>query len=206
MTRPNIYPHLLLVNKQEFVVKLVIVSEVNGVARQTSAISIKCSFVGMPAVGKTTILKLLTGKRIDGCYVPTQGFDLGRVKFGNHIIKAWDFGGQKAYIKTYLKQYIFGSDVVFVVTDSTPKNVLSTRELIQFTVDVLGEEVCRIVALANKQDLPGHMSADRVEDVLGVPTYPCVAVDPVQKSDLIGIIARELDELHHQKLLQEAIA
>lgn len=186
-------------------VKRMISSDVIPAARQTSGISIKCSFVGMPAVGKTTMLKLLTDKIIDGRYIPTQGFDLGRVKFGNTVIKAWDFGGQKAYIKTYLKQYIYGSDIIFVVTDSTPRNVLSTKELIEFIQHTLGDEDCRIIALANKQDLPGHMKSDRVEDILQVPTYPTVAIDPQQKTDVIDIIVHELEALRLEKANEEAM-
>ncbi|GAG98627.1 unnamed protein product, partial [marine sediment metagenome] len=47
---------------------------------------IKISFIGYPAVGKTTILKLLTEKTINKLYLPTQGLDFKTVKFGENII------------------------------------------------------------------------------------------------------------------------
>lgn len=171
------------------------------------AVAVKTSFVGMPAVGKTTLLKMLTGKRVDGRYVPTQGFDLGRTQFKDLLIRAWDFGGQKAFLKQYLSQYIFGSDLVFVVTDSTPKNVLSTKELIEFIRNVLGSEDYQIVAIANKQDLPGHMSPSRVEDVLQVPTYGTVATSRECKDALLDIIHAELDRFMDRKGLnaEEAV-
>ena len=147
----------------------------------------KISFVGCPAVGKTTIMKLLSGKLIDGKYNPTQGFDLGTVKLDGVTFKLWDFGGQKAYIKTQMKQYIVGSDIIFVVTDSTPKNVLTTKELVDYAMEL--ESGSKIVALANKQDLLGHLTPRRVEDVLHVPTYPCVAISEEQREYLGHLIS-----------------
>jgi len=148
----------------------------------------KISFIGCPAVGKTTIMKLLTGKAIDGKYVPTQGFDLGTVNLDDVTFKLWDFGGQKAYIKTQMKQYIVGSDIIFVVTDSTPVNVLTTKELVDYARELESGSV--IVALANKQDLPGHLSPPRVQDVLHVPTYPCVAISEDNRRYLIELITK----------------
>jgi ADP-ribosylation factor-like protein 2 len=148
----------------------------------------KISFIGCPAVGKTTIMKLLTGKLIDGKYVPTQGFDLGTVNLDDVTFKLWDFGGQKAYIKTQMAQFIVGSDIIFVVTDSTPVNVLTTKELVDYAREL--ENGSTIVALANKQDLPGHLTASRVQDVLHIPTYPCVAISDDNRDYLIGLITK----------------
>lgn len=148
----------------------------------------KISFIGCPAVGKTTIMKLLTGKEIDGKYVPTQGFDLGTVNLDDVTFKLWDFGGQKAYIKTQMKQYIVGSDIIFVVTDSTPVNVLTTKELVDYARELESGSV--IVALANKQDVPGHLTPPRVQDVLHVPTYPCVAISEDNRRYLIELITK----------------
>jgi small GTP-binding protein len=178
-----------------------ITSEVTPVARDASAIPTKISFVGAPAVGKTTIIKMLQGKTIDGRYWPTQGFDLGRILIENHAIRLFDFGGQKAYIMQYLQQYIFGSEIVFVVTDSTPQNVLTTKELINFIQGIIGEE-CQIVAIANKQDLPGHMAPNRVEAVLAVPTYDLVATSDESREKLLAIIQRELNVAAERKILQ----
>ena len=56
---------------------------------------VKISFVGAPADGKTTILKLLSEKTIDRTYIPTMGLDQKTVKFGKFNLKVWDFGGKK---------------------------------------------------------------------------------------------------------------
>ncbi len=179
-----------------------ITTEVIPAIRTTSAIPTKISFVGAPAVGKTTIIKMLQGKSVeDGRYMPTQGFDLGRISIENHAIRLFDFGGQKAYIKQYLEQYIFGSEVVFVVTDSTPQNILTTRELIGFIQGIIGEE-SQIVAIANKQDLPGHMDANRIQDILQIPCYPLVATNEEDKELLLSIIQKELAIANERKILQ----
>ncbi len=179
-----------------------ITTEVTGTIRTTSAIPTKVSFVGAPAVGKTTIIKMLQGKSVeDGRYMPTQGFDLGRVAFQNQSLRLFDFGGQKAYIKQYLEQYILGSEIVFVVTDSTPQNVLATKELICFIQGILGDD-CQIVAIANKQDLPGHMEAKRIQDILLVPCYPLVATNCDNKEKLLIIIQAELSIANERKILQ----
>ncbi len=147
----------------------------------------KISIIGTPAVGKTTLTKLMRGQLISGKYNPTMGFNLGATKVEGLNVRLWDFGGQKAYLKQHLSKYIHGSDIIFVVTDSTPKNVLTTKELLEHS-KTLVEESCEIVALANKQDLQGHMSADRVEDILHIPTFPMVAIDKNNRQRVVELI------------------
>jgi small GTP-binding protein len=162
----------------------------------------KISIIGGPGVGKTTMMKLIAEKEINRVYLPTQGFDLKTVKFGNYNLKVWDFGGQKNYLKRYLGDYLVGSDLVFIVTDSSPRNVLTSRELIDFTNNIVGKE-CKIVAVANKQDLvdkDGRMSPTRVEDVLHVKTFGLTAIDPSQRKKLMNHIKNELEKCMKRKL------
>ncbi|MFX0137974.1 MAG: hypothetical protein ACFFDN_30310, partial [Candidatus Hodarchaeota archaeon] len=73
--------------------------------------------------------------------------------------------------------------------DSTPKNVLQTKQM----VDMLArKQNTRIIAIANKQDMDGHMSAKRVENLLQVPTYPMVAIEEKNKDNFHMIIIDEL--------------
>ncbi|MFO8020071.1 MAG: ADP-ribosylation factor-like protein [Promethearchaeia archaeon] len=163
---------------------------------------VKISLIGQPGVGKTTMMKLIAEKEINRVYLPTQGFDLKTVKFGNYNLKVWDFGGQKNYLKRYMKEYLIGSDLVFIVTDSSPRNVLTSRELIDFTNNIVGSE-CKIVAVANKQDLvkkDGRMSSSRVEDVLHVETLGLTAIDPSQRSKLMKHIKTELENVLKRKI------
>lgn len=159
----------------------------------------KISFVGCPAVGKTTLMKMLCQKPVSKQYLPTQGFDLGSVSFNGFKLRMWDFGGQKAYLKNSLSQYIHGSDLIFIVTDSTPKNVLTTKELVAHAQSLMPEESCRIVAIANKQDLDGHLTPARVKDVLQIPTFGLTAIDPTQRNLLIEIITIVMEEIQKER-------
>ncbi|MFW9898789.1 MAG: ADP-ribosylation factor-like protein [Candidatus Thorarchaeota archaeon] len=165
---------------------------------------IKISIIGHPAVGKTTILKLLCEDTIDRLYFPTQGFDLKKVKYGNFNLKVWDFGGQKAYL-SYLKEYLVGSDLVVIVTDSTPLNVLNSRQLIEFSNDIVDDD-CPIIAIANKQDLckiDGRMDQNRVEDVLQVKTYGLTAINRSERVKFMNIIKKELNQVLLRRGLKE---
>ncbi|MFX1374856.1 MAG: ADP-ribosylation factor-like protein [Promethearchaeota archaeon] len=156
---------------------------------------VKLTFVGAPAVGKTTIVKLLSEDTLDRFYIPTHGLDLKSLKFEDYYLRLWDLGGQNSYLRTYSKDYLIGSDIIFVVTDSTPRNVLNSRELINYAFHFVGKE-CPIVAIANKQDLrDGRMDVKRVEDLLHVKTYGLTAINPEERIRLMNIIKNELDKI-----------
>ncbi len=158
---------------------------------------VKITFIGAPAVGKTTMLKLLSEETIDRLYLPTHGFDLKTVKFNDYYLRIWDLAGQKNYLKTYSKDYLLGSDIIFIVTDSTPRNVLTSRDLINYACHFVGKD-CPIIAIANKQDLvkrDGRMDAKRVEDILRVKTHGLTAINPSERLRLVKIIKKELDKV-----------
>ncbi len=165
----------------------------------------KITFIGSPAVGKTTMLKLLSKNSVDRLYLPTHGFDLKTVKLDDYYLKVWDMGGQRSYFKAYSKDYLLGSDVIFIVTDSTPRNVLNSRELINYATHFVGKE-CPIIAIANKQDLQksdGRMSPNRVEDILRVKTYGFSAINPNNRIKLMDIIRKELKQIAIRRRLKE---
>ncbi len=147
----------------------------------------KIAIIGTPAVGKTTLTKLIRGQQISGRYNPTMGFNLKATKIDQVKFSLWDFGGQKQFLKQHLTKYIHGSDIIFVVTDSTPKNVLTTKELLDHSRQLV-EDSCEIVAIANKQDLEGHMSPNRIEDVLQTNTFPMVAIDTTNRDRMVDLI------------------
>ena len=114
-------------------------------------------------------------------------------------------GGQRSYFKAYSKDYLLGSDVIFIVTDSTPRNVLNSRELINYATHFVGKE-CPIIVIANKQDLQksdGRMSPSRVEDILRVKTYGFSAINPNNRVKLMDIIRKELKQIAVRRRLKE---
>ncbi len=166
---------------------------------------IKITLIGSPAVGKTTMLRLLARETIDKLYLPTHGLDLKTVRFDDYILRVWDLAGQESYFKTYSKDYLLGTDIIFIVTDSSPRNVLNSRELINYACHFVGKE-CPIIAIANKQDLvktDGRMEAKRVEDILHVKTYGLTAINPSERIRLMNIIKKELDQIVMRRGLKE---
>lgn len=165
----------------------------------------KLTLIGYPATGKTTLAKLLAQNEIDRLYFPTHGLDLKTVKFDDYILRLWDLGGQQSYLKTYSSDYLLGSDIVFIVTDSTPRNVLNSRELINYVCHFVGKD-CPIIAIANKQDLvkkEGRMDHKRVKDILHVKTYGLTAIDPSERMKLMNIIKKELNKIAIRRRLKE---
>ena len=165
----------------------------------------KVTFIGAPAVGKTTMLRLLSKDMIGRFYFPTHGLDLKTIKLDDYHIRIWDFGGQKSYFKTYSRDYLLGSDVIFVVTDSTPRNVLNTRELINYATHFVDKD-CPIIAIANKQDLKqndGRMTPNRVEEILHIKTYGLTAINPNERIKLMEIIRKELNQIVIRRSLKK---
>ncbi len=152
-------------------------------------VSVKVAFLGYPSVGKSTLIKLLSGKVPPLDYKPTIGLDFASLQFGEHEVKLWDIGGQAAF-QPFWDQFLNGSFLVFVVTDSSPQNVLQTKQLVDWVNHT--HQNARVVAIANKQDIDGHFSAKRVENVLQVPTYGLTAIDTHQKEKLYYILIKEL--------------
>ncbi|MHA1231188.1 MAG: ADP-ribosylation factor-like protein [Candidatus Helarchaeota archaeon] len=151
-------------------------------------VSIKATFIGYPTVGKSTLIALLKGKVPDLSYKPTMLIDFESIKFGEHEIKLWDIGGQASF-EPYWEQFVENSILNIVVTDSRPQNVLQTKMIVDKLNKING---ARTIAIANKQDIEGHMKASRVENILGVKTYPMVGIDHRNREKLYYILIREL--------------
>ncbi|MEM2141654.1 MAG: ADP-ribosylation factor-like protein [Candidatus Thorarchaeota archaeon] len=142
---------------------------------------IKVALMGSGYAGKSTLIKLLTDTpaRLDGNYKPTAGMDCGTITLdGGTKITLVEMGGQ-SHFEFLWPDFLQGSSMVVVVTESTPKAVLKTRQLLESYKDHLAGR--QVVAIANKQDLPGSMKPESVQDLLGVPTYGMVAIDPKQR-------------------------
>ena len=149
---------------------------------------LKICLLGQGGVGKSTMLKLLTSPSIPGVYVPTVAVDIEKlqgVRFGPYELTVWDFAGQDKF-RSLWRYYLRNADAVLLVTDSTLKNVLETRDILEI---VRKESPSAIVwAIANKQDLPGALAPTLVQRILGVQTYGLVAIDPRYREVLYKIL------------------
>ena len=180
----------------------------------------KVAFVGLGGVGKSTIIRLLTDQRVQRDYKPTIGIDFGTLKMGECDVALWDLAGQERF-QFMWQGFLRGSQILFVVTDSSPQNVLKTKMLleqvendiecfktetrgnskIQCNVDKNGfgynRNSVKIVVIANKQDLPGSMRATQVADLIGKPTYPMVATDPKKRVEMHWILQQMLESMEN---------
>jgi ADP-ribosylation factor related protein 1 len=149
----------------------------------------KVSFVGSGGVGKSTLLRLLFGKEpAPGGYVPTINVAVDSsetIQFGTFLCTVWDFAGQ-AVFQDLWSFYFSGTDVIFLITDSSFRNVMQTKSLLR-TIKKEAPAVPLFI-LANKQDLPESMKAEKIKRLLGAPTFPMVATDKTRREEFIRLM------------------
>lgn len=149
---------------------------------------LKIALVGEGGTGKTTTLNLLLGETPPLQYVPTIALNLETVeniRFGNYSLVLWDFAGQERF-RTLWRFYFHGADVIFLVCDSSLRNVIISRDILK----LIRRDAPKVpvFSLANKQDLPNAMKPEVVGKILGIPTYPMVAIDKNRRDEMLGIL------------------
>jgi len=150
----------------------------------------KISVVGFSGVGKTTIKNLIKLDEIPLQHIPTISGDIATIKIGKLFFNLFDFAGQDQF--RYLwKGFIKASDSVLIITDSTPKNIEESR----FFLELRDKEApyARVAIIGNKQDLPNAMSAEDIQNAIGIKTYPMIANRKENREKMIHIIAEILD-------------
>eukprot|EP01071_Lankesteria_metandrocarpae_P010188 Lankesteria_metandrocarpae@DN5307_c0_g1_i1.p1 len=121
--------------------------------------------LGLDNAGKTTILYRLHASEVVQT-IPTIGFNLETIQHKNVKLQVWDLGGQTS-IRPYWRYYYHNTNAIIYVVDSADSERLedSKREL----HSMLDEDELKGVALAvfaNKQDLPGVMTAAEISERL----------------------------------------
>jgi len=149
----------------------------------------KVSFVGSGGVGKSTLLRLLFGREpAPGGYTPTINVAVDSsetIQFGTFLVTVWDFAGQ-AVFQDLWSFYFSGTDVIFLVTDSSFRNVMQTKSLLR-TIRKEAPAVPLFI-IANKQDLPESMRAEKIKRLLGAPTFDMIATDKTRREEFIRLM------------------
>ena len=156
---------------------------------------VKVALMGSGYAGKSTLIKLLTDKqaKLEANYRPTPGMDCGTITLDDTTkVSLVEMGGQ-THFEFMWPDLLRGSRLVVVVTESTPKAVLKTRQLLHKYKDQLNGS--QLIAVANKQDIPGSMKPESVQDLLGIPTYGMVAIDPKQRLNGYKMIVSGLKDM-----------
>jgi len=116
---------------------------------------------------QTTILyKLKLGEVVTT--IPTIGFNVESVEYKNINFTVWDIGGQDK-IRPLWRHYYDNADAIIFVVDSIDKGRLNeARENLHRLLNEDQLRDCIALVFANKQDLPGAISAAEITDKLGL--------------------------------------
>ena len=117
--------------------------------------------VGLDAAGKTTALsKLKLGEVVTT--IPTIGFNVETVSYKNINFTVWDVGGQDKIRPLWRHYYQNTQGIIFVVDSNDRDRIEDVKEELHrmLTEDELRDAV--LLVFANKQDLPGALSADEL--------------------------------------------
>jgi small GTP-binding protein len=147
----------------------------------------KVSIMGLPGVGKSSLIKLLSEQSVPRDYVPTVGIDFGDTKVGSFKVSLWDLGGQDQF-RFMWDSFLPGTNTILLVTDSTMAGVQKTKELVNKYSNFKG---AKLLVIANKQDLPGALSPSEVESILGAETHGIIALNPNSKNYLFKLLQRQ---------------
>ncbi len=153
-------------------------------------IKTKISLVGFSGVGKTTITKLICAEEVPETHIPTITGQVSTIKIGKLTFHLWDFAGQEQF--SYLwNDFILGSDAVLLITNSTLENVEKSK----YFVELINEQTpnAHSAAIANKQDLDGALSVEKIEEILGIKSYSMVAIEPNNQAKMVQIVADILE-------------
>lgn len=154
---------------------------------------VKISVIGFGGVGKTTLLKLILEQEVPIQHIPTIAVDIKDLNGLRSPAKVvmWDFAGQQRF-ESLWDVMIKGSDVILIVTDSSMLNIVKTKKKI---ISLIQEHNPRakVVAIANKQDLPNSVKPRTISDLLGVPVHGIVGIDPSNRGLLLDIITNTIN-------------
>ncbi|KDO26723.1 ADP-ribosylation factor [Saprolegnia parasitica CBS 223.65] len=130
---------------------------------------LRVMMVGLDAAGKTTILyRLKLAETVTT--VPTIGANVQTVEYRNLSLQVWDFGGQDK-IRALWRCYLVNNDfnvLIYVVDSSDRDRMPEARDEL---VRILQQEElrhCRVLVLANKQDVAKAMNTLEVTAKLGL--------------------------------------
>lgn len=143
------------------------------------------SLVGYDGVGKTTITNLIRSKEIPIKPALQITGNIATLKIGSLNFVLRDFTGEQD-VGFLWNNFIRGSDLILLVTNSTLDNVENSR----FFVKKIEEEIpnALVIVLGNKQDLEDTLKPQEIEDILELKTHGLIAIDTVNRDKLIEII------------------
>uniref|UniRef100_A0A3Q3KDJ0 ADP-ribosylation factor-like protein 2 n=1 Tax=Monopterus albus TaxID=43700 RepID=A0A3Q3KDJ0_MONAL len=128
--------------------------------------------LGLDNAGKTTILKKFNGEDIS-TISPTLGFNIKTLEHKGFKLNIWDVGGQKS-LRSYWRNYFESTDGLVWVVDSADRLRLGDCKQ-ELSTLLLEERLAgaTLLVFANKQDLPGALSKEAIQEVKNCTSHSC---------------------------------
>lgn len=136
------------------------------------------------------MVSLLKGREIMNERNPTVGLDIENSVLNGKKVNIWDFGGQERYHFMW-QDFLKGAGLTVLVCDSTEDNIGKTKEIFKKFSKYMNT---KIIAIANKQDLPGALKAKKVQKELGIPTYGMSAIRLDLRDRIREILEYEIEQ------------
>mmetsp|Transcript_5194 Transcript_5194/g.14613 ORF Transcript_5194/g.14613 Transcript_5194/m.14613 type:complete len:185 (-) Transcript_5194:1060-1614(-) len=127
--------------------------------------------VGLDGAGKTTILYKLKLGEVQNT-VPTVGFNVETVEYGNVSFTVWDVGGQDKIRRLWKHYYDNARGVIFVVDSTDRDRVEEARIELQSLLTNAELNESAFLVLANKRDLPNAIPISELTEKLGLAGLP----------------------------------
>jgi ADP-ribosylation factor-like protein 13B len=124
--------------------------------------------LGLDNAGKTTVTKALQGKVFREAR-PTVGFQRGNeTKSGGYTLKFHDMGGGVKIRKIWESYYADSHGVIYVVDASDEERLAESKQCLAEVREHAQLAGKPILIFANKQDLPGALSAPELSQRMGL--------------------------------------
>ncbi|XP_075147466.1 ADP ribosylation factor-like 2 isoform X1 [Haematobia irritans] len=155
--------------------------------------------MGLDNAGKTTILKRFNGEPIN-TISPTLGFNIKTLEHNGYTLNMWDVGGQKS-LRSYWRNYFECTDGLVWVVDSADRMRLETcKQELEILLQEERLAGATLLVLANKQDLPGALSANEIKEVLQLDNitthhWLVVGVSAVTGEKLLNAVDWLIDDI-----------
>lgn len=120
------------------------------------------TIVGLPAAGKTTLVRAMSNEDTDAPVIPTIGAQHSTVRVGGITFNVSDISGNKN-AQALWEEYCSNSNVILYVIDSSDQEAVAASE--SQLGNLLSDENLKnipILVIANKQDLPEALSSDDI--------------------------------------------
>ncbi|MFX0010362.1 MAG: ADP-ribosylation factor-like protein [Candidatus Hermodarchaeota archaeon] len=166
---------------------------------------IKVSIIGLGGVGKTTLVRLISGEVINLEYQPTINVDISNydgAEIGvNRTIMLWDFAGQSNY-RTLWASLLDRTDIVLLVLDSSYESLNPTKDIIRDILERPFKDTL-VIGIANKQDLPNRLTPKFCERILSdvkrdppITVHGMEAINPNYREKIHAILRDAISKVY----------